>query len=69
MSCWQVGVGHRNPATATDARLEAARLYDRVLNERTKAIELYKLAVNSETEERRRAEAQRRLNELTGTRE
>lgn len=58
-----------NPATATDARLEAARLYDKQLNERSKAIELYKLAINSETEERRRQEAQRRLTELNGARD
>ncbi len=58
-----------NPATPTDARLEAARLYDRQLNERSKAIELYKLALNSETDERRRQEAQRRLNELNGARD
>jgi tetratricopeptide (TPR) repeat protein len=54
-----------NPTTQYDARLRAARLYDRQLNERSKAVELYRAVLNYETDERRRQEAQRRLGELS----
>jgi TolA-binding protein len=53
-----------NPNTQFDARLRAARLYDRQLNERAAAIELYKGVIAHDTDERRRQEAQRRLGEL-----
>jgi TolA-binding protein len=53
-----------NPNTHQDARLRAARLYDKALNERGKAIELYKAVTVYETEPKRTQEAQRRLNEL-----
>ena len=56
-----------NPTTQYDARLRAAKLYDRQLRERAKAIELYKAVLNHETDERRRQEAQRRLGELSAT--
>ncbi len=56
-----------NPNTQYDARLRAAKLYDRQLKERAKAIELYKAVLNHETDERRRQEAQRRLGELSGS--
>jgi hypothetical protein len=55
-----------NPGTPLDARLRAARIYDRHLNERNKAIELYQAVLASETDERRRQDAQRRLGDLTG---
>jgi hypothetical protein len=53
-----------NPHTHFDARLRAARLYDRVLNKRDKATEIYQKIVDHETDERRREEALRRLTEL-----
>jgi TolA-binding protein len=53
-----------NPNTQHDARLRAAKLYDRQLNERGKSIELYKGVLNHETDEKRRQEAQRRLGDL-----
>jgi hypothetical protein len=53
-----------NATTQYDARLRAAKLYDRQLNERGKAIAMYKAVLNHETDERRRQEAQRRLGEL-----
>lgn len=54
-----------HPTTHLDARLRAARLYDRVLNERAKAIELYKEITTHETDPKRLQEAQQRLAELT----
>jgi TolA-binding protein len=53
-----------NPATQFDARLRAARLYDRQLSDRAKAVEIYKDVMSHETDERRRQEAQRRLSDL-----
>jgi hypothetical protein len=53
-----------NTSTSNDARLRAARLYDRQLGERSKAIELYKEVLQHETDERRRQEAQRRLGDI-----
>lgn len=53
-----------DPATKYDARLRAARIYDRDLRDRTKAIELYRAALESETIPARRQEAQRRLSDL-----
>jgi len=53
-----------NTTTQFDARLRAARLYDRQLNDRAKAVELYKDVLTHETDERRRQEAQRRLGDL-----
>lgn len=54
-----------NPNTHFDARIRAARLYDKALNERGKAIELYKLVTINETDQKRVQEAQRRLTELS----
>jgi hypothetical protein len=54
-----------NPNTHFDARLRAARLYDKALNERGRAIELYKLVTINETDQKRVQEAQRRLTELS----
>jgi TolA-binding protein len=55
-----------NPTTTTDARLRAARLYDRHLMERSKAVELYRQVVAHDTEPKRVQEAQKRLHELSG---
>jgi tetratricopeptide (TPR) repeat protein len=53
-----------NPKTQFDARLRAARLYDRYLNERARAIEIYREIPNHETDPKRIEEAQRRVTEL-----
>lgn len=50
----------------TDARLRAATIYDRQLNERTKAIELYRGVVEHDTDPERIKQAEKRLGELTG---
>jgi hypothetical protein len=50
----------------TDARLRAATLYDRQLNERAKAIELYREEIAHDTDTERIRQAERRLAELTG---
>ena len=50
----------------TDARMRAAVLYDRQLNERTKAIELYRSVVEHDLDPERIKTAERRLAELTG---
>ncbi len=55
-----------NPRTHFDARMRAARLYDRQINNRGKAAEIYREVVTHETDERRREEAQRRLQEIGG---
>jgi hypothetical protein len=55
-----------NPNTSFDARMRAARLYERQLNDRTRAIEFYKEVLAKENDERRRQEAQRRLSDLGG---
>lgn len=54
--------------TRTDARLRAAVINDKMLNERSKAIELYRDVVAHDTEQSRVKEAQKRLAELTATR-
>lgn len=53
----------------SDARVRAARLYDRELNERSKAIELYREIIANETDTAVIKEAERRLAELTGGRQ
>lgn len=50
----------------TDARLRAAVLYDRHLNERARAIELYREEIAHDTDADRIRQAERRLAELTG---
>ncbi len=55
-----------NANTQFDARLRAARLYDRALLERTRALELYRDVVARETDPRWLQEAQRRIGELSG---
>jgi tetratricopeptide (TPR) repeat protein len=54
-----------NPNTEYDARLRAARLYDRYLLDRTRAIEIYKEITTHETDPKRLAEAKKRLAELS----
>jgi hypothetical protein len=54
--------------THYDARLRAARLYDRQLNDRSKALELYRQVKEAETDEKRLEEANRRINELSSRR-
>jgi len=55
-----------NPNTQLDARLRAARLYDKALNDRVRAVELYKEITTHETDPKRLQEAQKRLAELSG---
>jgi hypothetical protein len=57
-----------NTKTGHDARIRAARLYERYLNERNKAIEIYKEVLGHETDSARIEEAQRRLTALSGSR-
>ena len=52
--------------TATDARLKAAILYDKSLNERSKALELYRDVIAHDTDPERLKQAERRLAEMTG---
>ncbi len=54
-----------NPHTSTDARLRAARIYDRTLHDRTRAVALYKEVLNRDTDAKRLDEARRRLTELS----
>lgn len=54
-----------DPNTGTDARLRAARLYDKQLNERSRAIEMYKSVVAYDHDTKRLQEAQKRLGELS----
>ena len=56
-----------DPTTKFDARLRAARLYDKTLNERAKAVEMYRAVMTIETDPKRMEEAQKRLAELNGT--
>jgi hypothetical protein len=56
-----------NPNTQFEARLRAARLYDKQLNERGHAVELYRDVITHETDPKRIQEAQKRLVELSGT--
>jgi tetratricopeptide (TPR) repeat protein len=55
-----------NPNTQFDARIRAARLYDKYLQERSRAVELYKEVTTHETDPKRIAEAQKRITELSG---
>jgi TolA-binding protein len=56
-----------NPKTTYDARIRAARIYDKQLNNRTKAIEVYREVTTHEIEPARIQEAQKRIAELSGT--
>jgi hypothetical protein len=48
--------------------MRAAKLYDKTLNERAKAIELYRDVIAHDTDDGRIKEAEKRLAELTSTR-
>jgi tetratricopeptide (TPR) repeat protein len=56
-----------NPNTESDARLRAARLYDKTLLDRPRAVQLYRDVVNRDSNQKRVDEANRRLRELAGT--
>jgi TolA-binding protein len=55
-----------NPKTQFDARMRAARLYERYQSERGRAIEIYKEITTHETDPKRVEEAQKRLTALSG---
>jgi TolA-binding protein len=55
-----------NPKTTSDARIRAARIYDKQLTDRARAVEIYKDVINHETDAKRITEAQKRLQELSG---
>lgn len=57
-----------NTRTHFDARIRSARLYDRQLNNRAKAVEIYKQITTYETDDKRIEEAKRRLQEIGGSR-
>jgi TolA-binding protein len=54
-----------NNNTQFDARLRAARLYDKYLQERKRAMELYQEVLTHETDPKREAEAKKRIAELS----
>lgn len=54
-----------DPATRSDVRLRIARIYDRELKDRARAIEWYRQVIEHDPSPSRRQEAQRRLHELT----
>ncbi len=54
-----------DPKTQFDARLRAARLYERNVGERNHAIQIYQDIVNRETDPKRIEEAQKRLADLS----
>jgi len=56
-----------NPQTTNESRLKAARLYDRTLNDHSKAIQLYRDEITHTSDPKRLEEAQRRLHELGST--
>ena len=57
-----------NPMTHFDARLRAARLYDKQLLDRTKAMEIYREITTHETDAKRIEEANKRLADLSAPR-
>jgi len=58
-----------NPTTQLDARLRAARIYDKNLPERAKAMELYQTVLTHETDPKRQDEAKKRLAVLSGNKQ
>ena len=54
-------------STPNDGRLRAARIYDRYLMDRGRAMELYKEIKTHDTDPKRLAEAEKRLQELSGS--
>ncbi len=57
-----------NQKTQTDARLRAAHLFEKQLNDKSKALEIYRLISTQETDARRVEEANRKIAELSGSR-
>jgi hypothetical protein len=57
-----------NPKTKDEARIRAARIYDRQLHNRGKAIEMYTEVINKEVDLRRHEEAKKRIAELSAVR-
>jgi TolA-binding protein len=57
-----------NPKTTSDARLRAARIYDKQLSDRVRAIEIYREITTHETDAKRIGEATKRLQDLSGAR-
>jgi len=57
-----------NPNTQFDARLRAARIYDRQLMERGRAVELYREVSSHETDPKQLQEARKRLVEMSAGR-
>ena len=55
-----------NPTSQLDARMRAARIYDRNLMDRNRAAELYREVTTHETDAKRVQEATKRLTELSG---
>ena len=56
-----------NPQTTNEARLKAARLYDRTLSDHSKAIQLYRDEITHTADPKRLEEAQKRLHDLGST--
>jgi hypothetical protein len=56
-----------NPQTPNESRIRAARLYDRVLQDRSKAMQLYREEVTHTADPKRLDEARKRLHELGST--
>jgi TolA-binding protein len=54
-----------NPNTDTDACLKSARLYDRQLNDRTKAVQMYRHVVTHSANQKHVDEAKKRIGELS----
>ena len=57
-----------NPKTQFDARMRAAKLYERSSGERSHAMDIYREVINHETDSRRIEEAQKRLADLSSGR-
>jgi hypothetical protein len=55
-----------NPTNNRDGRLRAARIYDKLVPERGRAIELYMEVLEKEYDPARKAEAEKRLKDLKG---
>jgi tetratricopeptide (TPR) repeat protein len=56
-----------NPRTHFDARIRAARIYDRTLNSQAKAAGIYRQIITVETNDKHIEEAKRRLSEIGGS--
>jgi tetratricopeptide (TPR) repeat protein len=56
-----------NPNTDSEARLRCARLYDKVLQDRGRAIQLYRDVMNHDADQKRVDEAKKRLSELSAS--